>query len=375
MTTLIQQNSASFFEHIGWNDDWEVLFTKFQGPYLPGRVSAAHKTRYEVLTGKGQLTIPISGALKAKKEFPVVGDFVVVLYQPDQATEMIVAILPRKTCLSRGGAGDSEGEQVLAANIDTVFIITDPGHDFSIPRLERYLLITHDSGANPVIILNKADTCETISDKIDEIQSEFGDIPVIALSALEQTGIDQLSSYLSPGKTVIFLGSSGVGKSTLNNALIGMSLQKTGSVREDDGKGRHTTTVRHLVPLPDGAILIDTPGLREIRIWTAGEQIDQIFEDVIRFASQCKFTDCTHQHEPGCAIQSAIAEGTLSKERFTRYQKLLKEASFEKSKAEIGLKRFEKQKFMGISILAKEYRDKKKLGKKASSNAGGLVDW
>ncbi|MDD1729367.1 MAG: ribosome small subunit-dependent GTPase A [Methanospirillum sp.] len=375
MTPLFQHNHDSFLTHIGWNDDWEELFTKFQGPYLPGRVCAAHKTRYEVLTGKGPLTVPISGALRTKKEFPVVGDFVVVLFQPEQATEMIVAILPRKTSLSRGGAGESEGEQVLAANIDTVFIVTEPCHDFSIPRLERYLLITRDSGARPVIILNKADTYDEISGKINEIQSEFGDVVVIALSALQQTGIDQLSPYLTPGETVIFLGSSGVGKSTLNNALIGMSLQKTGDIREDDGRGRHTTTVRHLVVLPDGAILIDTPGLREIRIWTAGKQIDELFTDVNYFASRCKFSDCTHQHEPGCAIQKAIADGSLSSERFLRYRKLVKEAAFEKNKAEIGLKRLEKQKFMGISILAKEYREKKKLGKKASSDAGGLVEW
>lgn len=364
MTGIHENNPESGIRQIGWNDEWEALFTKFKGPYLPGRVSAAHKTRYEVLTERGEISVLLSGALKTKKEFPVVGDFVVILFQPELATEMIVSILPRKTTLSRGGAGESEGEQVIAANINTVFIVTEPGHDFSIPRIERYLLITRKSGANPVIILNKADTCDDISDKIDEVRSDLGDIPVIALSALEQTGIDQLAPYLVPGETVIILGSSGVGKSTLNNALTGMALQATGAVRDEDGRGRHTTTVRHLMTLPSGGILIDTPGLREIRIWTAGEQIAEIFRDIEHFASLCKFSDCTHQHEPGCAVRDAITEGTLSSERFQRYEKLLKEAAFEKSKAEIGLKRFEKQRFMGISILAKEIQENNKHGRR-----------
>ncbi|HWQ63372.1 MAG TPA: ribosome small subunit-dependent GTPase A, partial [Methanospirillum sp.] len=323
----------------GWNQHWEDLFVKYEGPYLPGRISTVQKTRFEVIIPGDIISVPLSGALKSQKMYPVVGDFVVILNQPESATRMIVAILPRKTVLTRGGAGDSSGKQVLAANIDTVFIVTEPGKDLSIARLERYLMITRSSGALPVIILNKSDTCPDIPEVVRMINSEIRDIPVVPVSAAEKTGLDTLNPYLGPGKTALFIGSSGVGKSTLTNALTGKTLQETRDIREDDGKGRHTTTVRHLLSLPDGSSLIDTPGLREIRIWTAGESIAETFDDIVEYASRCRFTDCSHNNEPGCAVRQAIEDGILSQDRFFRYQKILKEISFEREKADIGLKR------------------------------------
>lgn len=347
------------FLTLGWDDNWERSFSPFKGPYIPGRVITAHKTRYDVMTPEETLSLPISGAMKAKKLIPVVGDFVAVLQDQETASQMIVAILERRNCLSRGGAGESAGEQVLAANIDTAFIITEPGHDFSIARLERYLLIVRSSGANPVIILNKSDTCDDMSEVLSRINTELGEIPVISISALHNTGIYELEPFLTPGKTVIFLGSSGVGKSTLINTLTGSSVQKTGDIREDDGKGRHTTTVRHLVSLPSGSCLIDTPGMREIRIWTAEESVHDAFDDIASLSRRCKFTDCTHEQEPGCAVRKAIEDGQISAGRLERYKKLLKEAAFERGKAEIGLKRFEKIRYKGISQLANEFREKK----------------
>ncbi|WP_235855583.1 ribosome small subunit-dependent GTPase A [Methanofollis fontis] len=296
--------------------------------------------------------------MKKQKNLPVVGDFVVVLDNQDAATQMIVSILKRRTCLSRGGAGESAGEQILAANIDTAFIVTDPGHDLSIPRLERYLLIVRNSGAEPVIILNKSDTSEEISTIIDRVHAELRGVPVIALSALNNTGLEQLGPFLTPGATVIFLGSSGVGKSTLINALTGASLQKTGGIRENDGKGRHTTTVRHLIPLDGGSCLIDTPGMREVRIWTAGNTLNEAFDDIIRIAQECRFSDCRHLQEPGCAVRKAVEDGLISQERLERYRKLHKEADFEKEKAEIGLKRLEKKRYRGIARMANECRDR-----------------
>jgi len=351
--TITNFNSSSVVIS-GWNQYWEDLFVKFEGPYLPGRICTVQKTRYDVIVRDDVISVPVSGAMKSKKITPVVGDFVVILNQPESATRMIVAILPRRTVLARGGAGDSSGKQVLAANIDTVFIVTEPGSDLSIARLERYLLITRSSGAQPVIILNKSDTCPDIDTKVREITSEIRDVPIIPVSAAEKTGLDQLSPYLGHGKTVIIIGSSGVGKSTLTNVLTGKTLQETGDIREDDGKGRHTTTVRHLLSLPDGSSLIDTPGLREIRIWTAEESIAETFDDILEYAAQCRFSDCSHDDEPGCAVRKAIGDGLLSHDRFIRYQKILKEIAFEREKADIGLKRFEKKKFREISKLSKE---------------------
>ncbi len=337
----------------GWNGYWQDLFDKYQGPYLPGRVCTVQKTRYEVIIPGDIISVPVSGALKSKQIFPVVGDFVVILHQPESGADMIVSLLTRKTVLSRGGAGDSAGQQNLAANVDTVCIVTEPGADLNISRIERYLLIAKESGANPVIILNKSDTCDDISKQIHEIVSEIRDTPVIPLSAANRTGLKQLLPYLSEGKTIVLLGSSGVGKSTLVNALYGTEIQKTGDIRDDDGKGRHTTTVRHLVSLPDGCSLIDTPGLREIRIWTAEESISEVFDDIHQLAVQCRFSDCTHDQEPGCVVREAVLQGKLSGSRLERYRKILKEAAFEHDKAEIGLKRFEKKRFREISRTIK----------------------
>jgi ribosome biogenesis GTPase / thiamine phosphate phosphatase len=346
--------SSSSFAISGWTQYWDDLFLAFQGPYIPGRVCTVHKTRYEVIIENDIISIPISGVMKSKKIFPVVGDFVVILNQPELATRMIVAILPRKTSLARGGSGESAGKQILVANIDTVFIVTEPGADMSIPRLERYLLITRSSGAQPVIILNKSDTCPDIVDQIQTITSELKDIPVIPVSALEKTGLDLLNRYFGPGKTVVFIGSSGVGKSTLTNALNKDSVQETGEIREDDGKGRHTTSVRHLFSFSNGSSLIDTPGLREIRIWTAEEGIAETFEDIVEYAIRCRFSDCTHESEPGCAVRQAVEDGALQYDRLIRYRKILKEVAFERDKADIGLKRFEKKRFKEISKLSKE---------------------
>ncbi|NLV27260.1 MAG: ribosome small subunit-dependent GTPase A [Methanomicrobiales archaeon] len=356
----LTNSSHITFENLGWDEDWNFLFSSFKGPYIPGRVVTAHKTRYDVITPEGIISLPISGAMKTKKMIPIVGDFVVVLSDPDSGTKMIVSILERRTTISRGGSGEHTGEQVIAANIDTVFIITDPGHDFSIPRLLRYMLIVRASGAHPVILLNKADTCDDISPFIDKIHREIGDVPVFPVSALQSSGLDVLKPYLGSQKTVIFLGSSGVGKSTLMNALTGTSVQKTGEIREDDGKGRHTTTVRHLTTLPSGCSIVDTPGMRELRVWTAGEHLSEEFSDIESIAAGCKFSDCTHQNEPGCAVIQAITEGTLMPGRLEQYLKIQKEIAFEKDKANIGLKRMEKEKWQGICELGKNYREKKR---------------
>ncbi len=348
---------VSTLTDLGWDEELERSFSVFTGPYYAGRVAAVQKNHYEVLLPGRTVSVPVSGALQKIKKFPAVGDFVVLLDHEDIHSLVIVTILPRRTALFRGGAGEKKGEQILAANIDYAFIVTDSGPDFSLARLERYLMIVYASGARPVIVVNKIDLSDDIS-AIREAIAELGpDIPVVCTSAVQETGLDSLEPFLQPGKTVVCIGSSGVGKSTLINVMAGRELHKTGSIREDDGKGRHTTTVRELALLPSRAIIIDTPGLREIRIWTAKESLSEVFDDIRFFAQGCRFSDCEHKTEPGCAVLQAVAEGELSEERLLRYHKIQKELAFESDKAEIGLKRFEKKRWKGIAGFSKEIQE------------------
>ncbi|MBN1165578.1 MAG: ribosome small subunit-dependent GTPase A [Methanospirillaceae archaeon] len=350
-------NRVRTLSDLGWDEDLTKSFSRYTCPYVAGRVAAAQRTVYDVMLPGRSVLVPVSGALQKIRSFPVVGDFVVLLDDNATGPDMIVAILPRKTALSRGGAGEKKGEQILAANIDYAFIVTDCGPDFSLARLERYLMIVFASGARPVIIINKTDLSDDLS-IISEATAELGpDIPVVFTSAVKATGPALLEPYLQPGKTVVCIGSSGVGKSTLINAMAGRDLQKTSGIREDDGKGRHTTTVRELFYLPSGAVIIDTPGLREIRIWTAKESLPDVFDDILKLAQGCRFSDCGHKTEPGCAVLQAVAQSELSEERLKRYHKIQKELAFESDKAEIGLKRFEKKRWKGIAGFSKEIQE------------------
>jgi ribosome biogenesis GTPase len=254
-------------------------------------------------------------------DLPVVGDWVVVLLGSEEGTGTITAVLPRQTKFSRKVAWQAAEEQVLAANVDVAFLVTSLNEDLNLRRLERYLILAWESGARPVIVLTKADLHPDPAAAVAEVETIAGGVPVQALSSLTGVGLDEVRALLEPGLTAVLLGSSGVGKSTLINTLTGEDLLATQEIR-NDGKGRHTTIRRELVQLPTGALVIDTPGIREIQLWVADDGIDEAFEDVTELFAHCRFSDCAHDREPGCAVRAALEDGTLAAERWDSYLKL-----------------------------------------------------
>lgn len=344
----------------GWDESFASAFEKYGEPYIPGRVSSRHKTVFDVITASGQIQAGASGALHRIKRLPSVGDFVVLLPVQETGVYTIVDILPRKTVFTRGVPGKDGSDQVIASNIDIVFIVTAIGPELNPRRIERYLAIVHASGAKPVILINKTDLSEDPSSDIKSISLAAPGIPVIAISALRHSGLSQLDHYLSPGTTVALIGSSGVGKSTLINALLKKAVQDTGEIREYDGKGRHKTSVRQLFILENGALVIDNPGLREVGLGTSGSGINDAFPDIRELAAGCKYSDCRHENEPGCAVRRAVAGGLLSQERLDNYIRISRELEFQQEKAEMGLARLERKKWKGISKVARDIQDIKK---------------
>ncbi|HQA79416.1 MAG TPA: ribosome small subunit-dependent GTPase A [Methanoregulaceae archaeon] len=344
---------------LGWTEEHTQAFSKYTGPYLPGRVACRQKTVWDVFIDEGSVTSGISGALRKIGRFPAVGDFVVLLHQPETGSATIVDILPRKSVFTRGTSGKEGTDQVIAANIDIVFIVTAAGHDLNARRIERYLAIAHASGAKPVIVINKSDLTDNPALLTVDIIPVASGIPVIPISAISGDGITRLEPFLTPGTTIVVIGSSGVGKSTLINRLLDRLIQETSVIRDYDGKGRHTTTVRQLFMMKSGALIIDTPGLREVGIGTASAGIGETFPDILTLANGCRFSDCRHEQEPGCAVQEAVKSGTLSSPRLENYHRLVRELVFEQEKATIGLVRSERKRWKGITKLAKEISNRK----------------
>ena len=300
-------------------------YENFSG--TPARVTAVHKERYEIACEHG-----ITHArLKTKEyfvdtqDFPTAGDFIMIQYI-ENGDSQIIATLPRRTYFSRREPGPVPRDQAVAANFDYVFIMQSLNMDFNPKRLERYLTLAWQSGATPVILLTKADLVEDYWDYLTQVERVAAGVNTHVVSAHTGYGLNRLNAYLQPGKTVVFLGSSGVGKSSLVNALAGEEIMAVSDIREDDSKGRHTTTHRQLIRLSSGVMIIDTPGMRELGMWDVSEGLTDAFSDVEAFVGRCRFSDCRHKTEPGCAIKAAIESGALDIARWESYCKLKEEA-------------------------------------------------
>ncbi|MFC5733055.1 ribosome small subunit-dependent GTPase A [Cytobacillus gottheilii] len=320
-------------KNLGYDDHFEGFFKPFEKDgYVAGRVTLEHKRSYRVVTETRELLCEVSGKFSfeatEREDYPAVGDWVAVKEMSGENRGIIHRLLPRKSKFSRKAAGVSTEEQIVATNVDTIFLVNSLNEDLNVRRIERYLLLSWESGANPVIVLTKSDLCSDLASKIAQIESVALGVPVISVSVVTEEGLDQLTSYLQQGKTVALLGSSGVGKSTLTNFFLGNEKQKVQEIRGTDDKGRHTTTHRELVLLPNGGILIDTPGMRELQLWDSDHGVSESFSDIEKAAMDCKFRDCQHEKEPGCAVKAKIKAGEIEKARLNSYKKLLRELAY-----------------------------------------------
>ena len=323
------------------------------------RVIIQEKGLYTISYDNRENIAEVSGKFrydaKMPADFPVVGDYVVASWPEDGSHSIISSVFPRRSAFVRKSAGLIHEEQVVAANIDTVFICMSLNRDFNLRRLERYIAVAWDSGATPAIVLTKADLCRDVSEKKAEVESVSLGVDIISTSS-KQEDIDSLRQYLVSGKTYAFIGSSGVGKSTLINTLIGTSVIRTSDIREDDDKGRHTTTHRELISLKNGAFVIDTPGMREIGIINSEEGVESAFSDIEELISLCRFSNCTHTNEPGCGVLMAIEEGHLEIDRWNSYRKLVTENLYNTNEAEY--LKAKKEKFKEIAKVNKKRKTK-----------------
>lgn len=339
---------------LGFNTFFEEQLTKYSlTNQLVGRIILEHKHSYRVLTEKGELLATVSGnyAYNAvnREAFPAVGDFVVVSKMDGEERAIIHHLLDRKSMFTRKVAGSSMEKQIVATNVDTVFLVMSLNDDFNIRRLERYLVAAWDSGAMPVVVLTKADLCDHPKDYVSQIENIAIGIDIIVVSAIEGRGLESVKKYVQHGQTVALLGSSGAGKSTLVNALLGEDQMKVSEIREDDAKGRHTTTHRELVVASTGGCIIDTPGMRELQLWEQEDSLTSAFEDIEQYALLCRYRDCQHGKEPGCGIREALQTGELAKDRYASYVKLQRELAFLERRAKVQTRILEKKQNKKIS--------------------------
>jgi ribosome biogenesis GTPase len=342
-------------EALGWDAGWASTFEQLEHDNLiPARVAAQHRGEYAVWSEDGELRAKTAGRLLYEHEvgapIPAVGDWVAVA-QPEGQRSVITSILRRRTAFVRKNAGNDSTDQVLAANVDTAFLLAGLDDDFSLRRLERYVTTAWESGAQPVVVLTKSDLCEDVDDAVLAVESVAIALPVHPISNLSGAGLELLEPYLQPGRTAVLLGSSGVGKSSLLNRLAGHELMRTREVAAD-GTGRHTTTHRELVRLPDGGLVIDTPGLRELQFWEG--DLSAAFEDIEALAAECRFRDCAHAREPGCAVLRAVDDGTLELDRLRSWRKLQRELESIAARTDKRLRLARKKRWKQVASVARQ---------------------
>jgi len=358
----------NLIESTGWDTGWATAFDRFaSNGSRPARVIAVHKETAIVRQADGVNGSPdrpavVSGRFRfealAPSDYPAVGDWVVVASNGASATDdpaIITAVLPRRSAFvrsaadaSRRSAGNLVDEQVLAANVDVALLVAGLDHDFNLRRLERYLAVAWSSGVRPIVVLNKADVAVDLDYRLLAVESIAPAVPIAVLSALTGDHVADLSPFLLPGHTAVVLGSSGVGKSTLVNILLGEERQLTAAVRDDDSRGRHTTTHRELFELPGGAMLIDTPGIRALEVAGADVGVDVAFDDIADLAAACRFSDCRHEVEPGCVVRAAVDDGRLSRDRLASHRKLEREVAHAERKVDARARAAETKKWKSI---------------------------
>jgi ribosome biogenesis GTPase len=352
---------------LGWDPEWAGVFAPFAARGLrPARVVAVHRDASIVRDGSADADRPaaVDGTFRfeasAASDYPTVGDWVAL-----DPGGQIVAVLPRRTAFRRMATDSSrrgaslDVEQVMASNVDVALLVAGLDHDFNVRRIERYLAVAGSSGVMPVIVLNKADTADDINARLAAVEAIAPDVPVVAVSARTGIGLDALRAHLRPGATAAILGSSGVGKSTLLNALLGEDRQKTGVVRESDSRGRHTTSHRELFELPGGALLVDTPGIRALEVLGAEEGVETSFDDVAAIAATCRFSDCGHDQEPGCAVRAAIADGRLDPARLASHQKFERELADVARQGDARARAEDRRTWQSVRKAAKEQAERK----------------
>jgi len=361
---MTPQREKNIHQHrlmLGWNSFFqEQLENEHLGIGMPVRVVGVRKNSFYVSEGRREFLATASGRLRqADVRYPVVGDWVLV------TDTVIHHVLRRRNELSRGAAGARgkrealpRRQQVIAANLDTVWIVCGLDRDYNLRRIERYLTLVYNCGLTPAIILTKADLQTDPESFVREVETIAFGVPVHPVSSKDSSGLDQLKDYLAPGRTAAMIGSSGAGKSTLLNRLCGEAVQATGSVSEAVGKGRHVTTSRDLIRMPQGGMVIDNPGIREIAFWDSGGGIENAFPDIEQLAAGCRFSDCSHLHEPGCRVQQAVARGALGPDRLESYHKMNRELAYLAERQQKSADRMEKERWKEVALKIKAMKKK-----------------